>query len=203
VTDRMCGNIALACDAPCKSGGSATALSVTVRCRIRSGDGINMPSGIPGLLLNIAHSDKNPSSPSFAFGRQSRAIEMSTAQAFASFLMFFTSAMQGGHWPSEAPSIRSAGRVHSSGIAPMDPPRISCRHQISWRKPCRSSKPSQPMPLLGEQRRPASWCRRRPVGSRRPDISSSRYLEPGRTTPPLRRRSCPVPPRMKAPRMRE
>jgi hypothetical protein len=56
-----------------------------------------MPSGIPGLLVNIAHPDKNCPSLSFAFGRQSRATEMLTAQRFASFLMFFSSALQGGH----------------------------------------------------------------------------------------------------------
>jgi hypothetical protein len=57
-----------------------------------------MPSEIPGLLVNVAHSDKDPRSLSCAFSRQSRPAELLTAQPFAgAFLSFFTSAKYAGH----------------------------------------------------------------------------------------------------------
>ena len=58
------------------------------------------------------------------------------------------------------------------------------------------------MPLSSEQRRRPSCCCQQRAGSRRFDISESRYPEQSRTMAALGRRSWPFQPRMKVQRMR-
>src|ERR1700731_1588149 len=59
-------------------------------------------------------------------------------------------------------------------------PKDSRRHSITC-KFCQPPKLFPPMPWSNEQHRLPSCCRQQQVGSRRFDISSSRYLERDRT----------------------
>jgi hypothetical protein len=94
------------------------------------------------------------------------------------------------------------GRLFRGSSEPIDPPLYSCRHLITWSKFCQPSKPPLPMPLSSGQHRQPSCCRQQQAGSRRFDISWSRYLEPSRTMAALGRQSWRFQPRMKVQRMR-
>ena len=106
--------------------------------------------------------------------------------------------MLGGHRASGSASLSCQGRHWF--------PKDSRRHFITC-KFCQPSKLFLLMPLSDEQRRRPSCCCQRQVGPRRSGISSSRYLEPGRTRkqPPAApdRQFWPVQPRRRMRRMRE
>jgi|ERR1700732_4225593 len=93
-------------------------------------------------------------------------------------------------------------QVMTVTLVPKDPRRhfVTCKF-------CQPSRLFLPMPLSDEQHRLPSCCHQQRVGSRRFDISSSRYLEPGRTRKPLMaaldRPFWPVQQRRKVQRMRE
>jgi len=100
--------------------------------------------------------------------------------------------------------VGSAGRVNCFGVVsePIDPSLKSRRHSTTWRKSCRPSKPSLQMPLSSERHRQPSCCCQPQAGSRRFDISESRYPAPGRTMAALGQRSWQFQPRMRGQRMR-
>src|SRR5665647_558586 len=85
---------------------------------------------------------------------------------------------------------------------PIDPPLYSRLYFTTWRKSCQPSKPSPQMPLSSERNRRPSCCCQPQAGSRRFDISESRYPEPGRTMAAPDQRSWPFQPRMRGRRMR-
>jgi len=101
-------------------------------------------------------------------------------------------------------TVGSAGRVSCFSVVSelIDPSLNSRRHSTTWRKSCRPSKPSLQMPSSSERHRQPSCCRQPQAGSRRFDISGSRYPEPGRTMAALGQRSWPFQPRMRGQRKR-
>jgi hypothetical protein len=100
--------------------------------------------------------------------------------------------------------VGSAGQASCFGVVSelIDPSLNSRRHSTTWRKFCQPSKPSLLMPLSSERHRRPSCCCQQQAGSRRFDISESRYPEPSRTMAALGQRSWPFQPRMRGQRMR-
>lgn len=107
-------------------------------------------------------------------------------------------------WLAALVACWSAARGGSFGIVNklIDPSPNSRRHPSTWRKSCRPSKPSLQMPSSRARHRQPSCCCQPQAGSRRFDISESRYPEPGRMMAALGQWSLPSQPRMRGQRMR-